>query len=209
MKKKISPFLAGFLSAALLMAIPAAYAANAWTKTIEVGSINIMVNGKEFHPTDPNGNPVDVFVYNGTTYAPLRALAEAYGLTVGYDSAKNMATVTAANNQKAPNLPESYPYPTLLMYNAFPDVPDFGPISGAPMSKMFPKDGDIMYLYSSSEFDPDSIITYCDILLENGFSYIGSFPGSAGISVLVYSNGVHSVSVGVFDEEYLAIMVGR
>lgn len=33
------------------------------------------------------------FTYNGTTYAPLRALAEAYGLEVGYDAEKKMATV--------------------------------------------------------------------------------------------------------------------
>lgn len=46
-----------------------------------------------FQPKDANGNPVSVFVYSGTTYAPLRALAEAYGLTVGYDSEKKLASV--------------------------------------------------------------------------------------------------------------------
>lgn len=35
------------------------------------------------------------FTYNGTTYAPLRALAEAYGLEVGYDAANKIATVNA------------------------------------------------------------------------------------------------------------------
>ena len=35
-----------------------------------------------------------VFVYDGTAYAPVRALAEAYGLQVGYDSEKNLATVS-------------------------------------------------------------------------------------------------------------------
>lgn len=46
-----------------------------------------------FQPTDVNGNPVDVFVYKGTTYAPLRALAEAYGLEVSYDGEAKMAVV--------------------------------------------------------------------------------------------------------------------
>ncbi len=32
--------------------------------------------------------------YNSTTYAPVRALAEAYGLTVGYDSAKKWLLLT-------------------------------------------------------------------------------------------------------------------
>lgn len=62
--------------------------------TIQVDPINIQVNGQVFQPKDVNGNDVPVFAYNGTTYAPLRALAEAYGLTVGYDAANNMATVT-------------------------------------------------------------------------------------------------------------------
>jgi len=61
--------------------------------TISVSSINIEVNDAVFQPKDANGNPVSVFVYNGTTYAPLRALAEAYGLTVGYDQEKRLATV--------------------------------------------------------------------------------------------------------------------
>ena len=58
----------------------------AQSRTITVSPINVMVGGKVFLPTDPNGKNVPVFVYNGTTYAPLRALAEAYGLQVGYDS---------------------------------------------------------------------------------------------------------------------------
>lgn len=57
-------------------------------------SVKILVNGAEFKPTDANGNDVMTFIYNGTTYAPLRALAEAYGLEVGYDAARNMATVS-------------------------------------------------------------------------------------------------------------------
>lgn len=56
-------------------------------------SVKIKVNGAEFKPKDANGNDVMTFIYNGTTYAPLRALAEAYGLEVGYDAAANMATV--------------------------------------------------------------------------------------------------------------------
>lgn len=57
-------------------------------------TVKILVNGSEFQPKDVNGNDVMTFIYNGTTYAPLRALAEAYGLEVGYDAARNMATVS-------------------------------------------------------------------------------------------------------------------
>ena len=65
---------------------------------LSVSPINIEVNGEVFQPKDVNGNPVEVFVYNGTTYAPLRALAEAYGLTVGYDKEKRLATIDYVKN---------------------------------------------------------------------------------------------------------------
>lgn len=61
-------------------------------------TVKIKVNGEEFRPKDANGNDVMTFIYNGTTYAPLRALAEAYGLEVGYDAAANMATVDEPGN---------------------------------------------------------------------------------------------------------------
>lgn len=99
MKKRFPTFLAGFLSAVVLFSLSVTASATiTGITTIEVGPIKIQVNGEEFKPTDANGNPVDVFVYNGTTYAPLRALAEAYGLTVGYDPEKNMATVDKPNS---------------------------------------------------------------------------------------------------------------
>lgn len=75
----------------LLGALPASAAGG--RSVITVNPITIEVGGKSFDPVDVNGQPVHVFEYGGTTYAPLRALAEAYGLTVGYDAAQNLATV--------------------------------------------------------------------------------------------------------------------
>jgi len=93
MKGKITSFAAGMLTAVLLMAltVPALAAGEGFTLT--VSPIKLLVNGAEFKPKDVNGNDVLVFVYNGTTYAPVRALAEAFGLEVGYDGNRNMATV--------------------------------------------------------------------------------------------------------------------
>lgn len=211
MKKKISPFLAGFLSAALLMAIPAAYAANAWTKTIEVGSINIMVNGKEFHPTDPNGNPVDVFVYNGTTYAPLRALAEAYGLTVGYDTERNMATVTYSNPSAISSSAQSSTT-TVKFYSAHPTVPDFGSLFNVPCSKTFSSHGTEMYLYNVASLPSNCMMDYADFIHEQGFLFLGDFPDASGNTVIAFSNRIYNVSIGtmwVDSTGYVAIMINR
>lgn len=86
-------FLSGFLSCALIVGVSLSALAISGRMTIDVDPINIQVNGKTFAPTDVDGKEVPVFAYEGTTYAPLRALAEAYGLEVGYDQAANMATV--------------------------------------------------------------------------------------------------------------------
>jgi hypothetical protein len=55
-------------------------------KTIDVYTgVNIYVDDVKLEPKDANGNPVEVFVYNGTTYLPVRAVGEAYGKVVQWD----------------------------------------------------------------------------------------------------------------------------
>lgn len=106
MKKNLSAFMSGVLATTLVFGIGTSALAASGKLTITVDPINIQVNGQTFAPKDANGKPVDVFAYNGTTYAPLRALAEAYGLEVGYDAKTNMATVVdpkAPTNTTAPS----------------------------------------------------------------------------------------------------------
>lgn len=91
--KKSTKIIAAGTMCALLAAT--SFAAGSLINIAVDPSIKILVNGEEFKPKDVNGNDVMVFTYNGTTYAPLRALAEAYGLEVGYDSECKMATVGA------------------------------------------------------------------------------------------------------------------
>lgn len=55
--------------------------------------MSILVEHEVFKPSNTLGEQVMVAEYDGTTYAPLRALAEAYGLTVGYDAERRIATV--------------------------------------------------------------------------------------------------------------------
>lgn len=101
-------FLIGFLAAILACTLAVGALAATGKLSIEVNTdMKIRVNGEVFAPTDANGNPVMVFEYNGTTYAPLRALAEAYGLEVGYDAASRMATVDEAVPSVEPNVEPS------------------------------------------------------------------------------------------------------
>ena len=57
------------------------------TRVIEANymGIRIVVDGKEITPTDANGNVVEPFASNGTTYLPVRAIGEALGKEVTWD----------------------------------------------------------------------------------------------------------------------------
>lgn len=94
MKKRFLSFAAGALTALLISSTAVTALAASGAIRIEVSPINVLVDGEVFQPKDAKGNDVMVFTYNGTTYAPLRALAEAYGLEVGYDGERNIATVS-------------------------------------------------------------------------------------------------------------------
>ncbi|MDR1503418.1 MAG: copper amine oxidase N-terminal domain-containing protein, partial [Prevotella sp.] len=56
------------------------------TKAIPVTyrDIKIIIDGIEFTPKDANGKTVEPFIYNGTTFVPIRAISEAFGVEVGW-----------------------------------------------------------------------------------------------------------------------------
>ncbi|MDR0294671.1 MAG: copper amine oxidase N-terminal domain-containing protein, partial [Prevotellaceae bacterium] len=58
-------------------------------KNIEVSynNIQLIIDGTKITPKDVNGNIVEPFIYNGTTYLPVRAVGEALGKTVDWDGA--------------------------------------------------------------------------------------------------------------------------
>ena len=57
------------------------------SRTVELmyNNIRIMLNGREVVPTDAYGNAVEPFIIDGTTYLPVRAIANALGLNVGWN----------------------------------------------------------------------------------------------------------------------------
>ncbi len=96
MKNRLISFVAGAAAALTLAVLPISALASDGVLTLTIHPIRVLVNGEEFQPRDVNGNEVLVFTCDGTTYAPLRALAEAYGLEVGYDAENRIATVNGS-----------------------------------------------------------------------------------------------------------------
>lgn len=136
MKKRIPSFLAGAITMLLILTLSVTALAASGKITLEVSPIGVLVNGEEFEPKDAQGNDVLVFVYNGTTYAPLRALAEAYGLEVGYDSERGIATVNEPGSTTSAN---SVPNLSNMDYETFKNSltleREIGDLLTAPSSK--------------------------------------------------------------------------
>ena len=85
MKKTLKGYVMGFLSASLLVT-GIGYAANTTTLyDVLVEGVKIVVDGQKINPTDANGNSVEPIIYNGTTYLPVRAVANAIGKAVYWD----------------------------------------------------------------------------------------------------------------------------
>lgn len=85
MKKTLKGYLLGFLSAAVLVS-GITYASDTTTLyNVIANGIKIIIDGKQLNPTDANGNKVEPIIYNGTTYLPVRAVANALGKAVYWD----------------------------------------------------------------------------------------------------------------------------
>lgn len=101
MKKRII----AAITALSVITSAASVAAFGVQRTIDVtGGISVFMDGNEVEMTDVNGNAVDAFVYDGTTYLPARAISEANGNTVSWDSEAGRVDIKSnETNSENPN----------------------------------------------------------------------------------------------------------
>ena len=95
-RDRLQGFLSGVLATALALGLGSAALAASRSIQIEDG-ITVTINGARFSPKNAKGDSVPLFSYDGTTYAPIRALCEAAGMTVSYDSALRTARITTGD----------------------------------------------------------------------------------------------------------------
>ncbi len=85
MKKRLQGLIAGVLIGAMLTS--GVVFAKQISETINAVYMNVklVIDGEEITPKDVNGNIVEPFIYNGTTYLPVRAIGEAFDKDVHWD----------------------------------------------------------------------------------------------------------------------------
>lgn len=85
MKDKLKGIVLGIVIGVML--VPTAFAAiGTVTKDLSYDDIKISLNGKMIEPKDANGNKIEPFIIEGTTYLPVRAVGDALGLNVEWEA---------------------------------------------------------------------------------------------------------------------------
>lgn len=87
MKNQISGFVKGVIVTLLIVAGVINVSASIRTQNavLNYNDIKICVDGTYITPKDANGNMVEPFIIDGTTYLPVRAVASALGKAVQWD----------------------------------------------------------------------------------------------------------------------------
>lgn len=93
-KERVKGFVTGALISAIITGTVGVFA---YTDYIEAvyNDIKIVVDGQQITPTDGNGKVIEPFISYGTTYLPVRAVANAFGKEVDWDSETNTVTIGA------------------------------------------------------------------------------------------------------------------
>ncbi|RJQ27539.1 MAG: hypothetical protein C4589_08175 [Peptococcaceae bacterium] len=99
--KNLKMFMAGFLACLMLTGLlSAAFAAEDLSvQAILSNAIKLKLNGKDWTPQDPaTGDYYRPIVYNSRAYLPVRAVVEAAGIPVDYDSATKTIWIGGKND---------------------------------------------------------------------------------------------------------------
>lgn len=93
MKDKLKGIVLGIVIGVML--VPTAFAAiGTVTKDLSYDDIKISLNGKIIEPKDANGNKIEPFIIEGTTYLPVRAVGDALGLNVEWEATSKTVLLT-------------------------------------------------------------------------------------------------------------------
>lgn len=86
--------------------------------TVQYDNIKLVIDGATITPKDANGSTVEPFIYNGTTYLPVRAVGNALGKQVSWDGKTKTVYLGDAPNSKKWLMDLCPPYETDYGYYA-------------------------------------------------------------------------------------------
>ena len=105
-KDKLKGFAAGVAASLLVSAAVVPAVAAGVTKTAELyyNNIKVVIEGKQADLKDALGNPVEPFAINGTTYLPVRAVANALDQAVSWDGKTQTVYIGASEEMEQPSV---------------------------------------------------------------------------------------------------------
>ena len=181
-------FISGIVVGALICSTATVAMASTGSKSITATyrDIKVSVNNTLAELTDANGNKVEPFIYNGTTYLPVRAVATALGQQVSWDS--STSTVYIGGDQPS-NTPSNSTLANTVIYEA----------NGIRVTYMGHKRADYIsgdeYEYKIENMNNEDF--YVDY--ENG--KIDNVKASVGIYESVPANSVAYTTTSIWDRE--------
>ena len=119
MKKRLQGIIAGMLIGVMLTS--GVVYAKQISETVELfyNNIKIYIDGREVVPKDANGNVVEPFIYNGTTYLPVRAVSNAFGKDVEWDGTTQSVYIGKKDNTKPDNYLDRIQYTDFKFGNSY------------------------------------------------------------------------------------------
>ena len=171
--------------------------------------INILLDGKvvaergEIFTLDSGMVLPYSILYEGTTYLPMRKLAEILGMEVLYDADTKTASIN--KSEKTQETQIVYKEST-DMYEEFPSLPDFGLFSGSKLDFVNKTDASTNYLYEDIT-DPIKIVTYVKMLEELGYNMLEPFDNDEGNIVLMMISSEHILFLSYMYDVFSIIII--
>ena len=172
-KINIRSFAAGILLTVLVMSMIGAAQVNR-TITVVYRDIKIIMDGEPLAPKDATGQIIEPFISRGTTYLPLRAVAEA----IGYDVEWDEDTSTVILDKKFPAFLEADKRPPVLMYHSISD--DAFQLTAANFEAQikYMSDNGFSFLFPEDIVNSDKYFRPVILTFDDGFrdNYSTAFP---------------------------------
>ena len=103
MKKRLEGFVAGVIATLMLTGVFAFAKEAGEMISVLYNNIKIIIDGENFVATNVNGDVVEPFIYEGTTYLPVRAIATAFDKDVAWDEETYTVSITGKTDNPESN----------------------------------------------------------------------------------------------------------